>query len=182
MDDFITKALAERRSLKEALTDLRAKYQRRPSRELAEMIRHVEAEISHREMARRREKQASPDMSQISHPLGERNGTMTRQKANRPGIFPLEDNTRVTDAFADVCAGVNVLNGNVHITFASVVADHSEEPEPLRRVVSARVVMPIAGAAELRDLLTQLMDAVAAQGAVVPRQSASKVVTFKKPR
>jgi hypothetical protein len=48
MDDFLTKALAERRSLEEALTDLRAKYQRQPSPDLARMIRELEAEVSYR--------------------------------------------------------------------------------------------------------------------------------------
>lgn len=30
------------------------------------------------------------------------------------------------DVFADVCTGLNVLNGNVHLTSASVIADHRE--------------------------------------------------------
>ena len=104
------------------------------------------------------------------------------QRIARPAISPLADDLSVKDVFADSCAGLNVLNGNVHITFASVVADHSQERAPSRRLVSARVVMPVAGAAELRDLLKQLLDALAAQGVSLPEPSASTVVTpLKRP-
>lgn len=103
------------------------------------------------------------------------------QRINRPAILPLTDDPTVKETFADSCAGLNLLNGNVHITFASVVADHSDERAPSRRVVSGRVVMPVAGAAELRDLLTQLMDAVAAQEGSA-RRPAVTVVTPLRPK
>ena len=61
MDDFIAKALAERRSLEKALKDLRAKYERRPSPDLAEMIRQLELEISHRGFTRSPQKRARAD-------------------------------------------------------------------------------------------------------------------------
>jgi hypothetical protein len=38
MDEFFDKALADRRSLEQALSDLRAIYVRRPGADLAEMI------------------------------------------------------------------------------------------------------------------------------------------------
>src|SRR3954447_11186037 len=108
---------------------------------------------------------------------------MTQQRITRSSILPLAEDYRVSEAFADFCAGLNVVNGNVHITFASIVTDHSEEPAPARRVVSARVVLPVAGAVELRDLLTQLMDALSAQGTTIPQSSAPTVVTpLRKPR
>ncbi len=66
------------------------------------------------------------------------------QRIARPAISPLADDPTVRNVFADSCAGLNVLNGNVHITFASVIADHSQEGVPSRRLVSARVVMPVA--------------------------------------
>ena len=104
------------------------------------------------------------------------------QRIARPAISPLADDLTVRNAFADSCAGLNVLNGNVHMTFASVIADHSQEGVPSRRLVSARVVMPVAGAAELRDLLKQLLEMLAAQGVSVPEASASTVVTpLKRP-
>lgn len=108
---------------------------------------------------------------------------MAQQRITRASILPLVEDYGVREMFADFCAGLNVVNGNVHMTFASVVADHSEEPAPARRVVSARITLPVAGAVELRDLLIQLMDALAAQGANIPEPSASTVVTpLRKPR
>jgi hypothetical protein len=74
---------------------------------------------------------------------------------------PLMDDLSVKEAFADFCVGLNVLNGNFHMTFASVIADHRTDDAPHRRAVSARLVMPITGAIELRDLLTTAIEAVA---------------------
>jgi hypothetical protein len=62
------------------------------------------------------------------------------------------------------------------MTFASVTADHSADQAPTRRIVSARIVMPITGAIELRDLLTQLIDALTAQGVIVPETSSPTMV------
>jgi hypothetical protein len=107
---------------------------------------------------------------------------MSQQRITRSAILPLAEDLRVQSIFADFCAGLNVVNGNVHMTFASVVADHSEEPAPSRRIVSARLVLPIAGVVELRDLLGQLLDALAAQGASIPQTSAPTVVTPLRPR
>ena len=100
-----------------------------------------------------------------------------RQRIAHPAILPLANDLSVKEVFADACVGLNVLNGNVHFTFAAVVADHAEEHAPSRRVVSARVVMPIAGAAELRDLLAQLLEALDAQGVAATRASPPTVVT-----
>ena len=74
MDDFLTRALAERRSLKQALRDLRAKYQSQPSGDLAKMIERLEAEIEHRASARR---------SNAGQP-GEGKPFMTHQSIIRP--------------------------------------------------------------------------------------------------
>ena len=49
MGTFIDRVLAERRSLEQAIADLRAKYERDRDPDLAEMIRHGEAEILDRE-------------------------------------------------------------------------------------------------------------------------------------
>ena len=94
----------------------------------------------------------------------------------------LTDDPTVKDVFADSCAGLNVLNGNVHLTFASVVADHSETKAASKGVVSARIVLPVAGAVELRDLLSQMIDILAAQGDYLPRRTEPTVVTpIRKP-
>ena len=105
------------------------------------------------------------------------------QRSNRPKILALSDDLMVKDAFADSCAGLNILNGNLHITFASVIADHSGSQASSKRIVSARVVMPVAGAVELRDMLTQIIDALAARGESLPQASDSTVVTpLRKPQ
>jgi hypothetical protein len=94
----------------------------------------------------------------------------------RPAL-PLIDDVTLKDAFADFCAGLNFAHGNLHMTFASVTADHSIDDAPPRRIVSARIVMPITGAVELRDLLTQVIDALTAQGVIVPETPSPTVMT-----
>ena len=79
---------------------------------------------------------------------------------------PLVDDPSVKDAFCDQCAGLSFANGNVHLTFVSLTADHSSDPSPSRRAVSALLVIPINGAMELRDNLTSLIDLLQAQGAI----------------
>jgi len=49
MPTFIDRVLAERRTLQRALADFRAKYEKSPDPELADMIQHAEAEIADRE-------------------------------------------------------------------------------------------------------------------------------------
>jgi hypothetical protein len=46
MTDDLDEATRERRSMEEALADLRAKYEKRPTAELARMIQQLEAEIA----------------------------------------------------------------------------------------------------------------------------------------
>ena len=48
MDTFIARALAERRSLEQAIADLRVKHALEPHPDIAEMIRHGEAEMRDR--------------------------------------------------------------------------------------------------------------------------------------
>jgi hypothetical protein len=80
--------------------------------------------------------------------------------------LPLVDDPTVKDVFAEFCTGLNFVHGNLHLTFASVPADHSSQRAPSKRIVSARIVMPITGAIELRDLLTQIIEALTMQGVI----------------
>jgi hypothetical protein len=48
VSEFFDKALVERRSLEHVLSDLCARYERRPDPELAEKIQNLKTEISHR--------------------------------------------------------------------------------------------------------------------------------------
>jgi hypothetical protein len=78
--------------------------------------------------------------------------------------------------FAEFSTGLNFVYGNVHMTFASVTADHSSPRASSKRVVSARIVMPMIGAIELRDLLTQFIDALTAQGVIIPEPPTTTIV------
>jgi hypothetical protein len=80
--------------------------------------------------------------------------------------LPLVDDITLKDVFAEFCTALHFVHGNVHMTFASVTADHSSHRASSKRVVSGRIVMPIIGAIELRDLLTQIIDALKAQGVI----------------
>jgi response regulator RpfG family c-di-GMP phosphodiesterase len=53
MASFIDRVLAERRTLEQALADIRAKHDREPDPDLVNMIRHGEAELLDRMNFRR---------------------------------------------------------------------------------------------------------------------------------
>jgi hypothetical protein len=91
--------------------------------------------------------------------------------------LPLVDDPTVKDVFAEFCTGLNFVHGNLHMTFASVTADHSANRASSNRIVSARIVMPIIGAIELRDLLTQLIDALTEQGVITSEAPLPTIVT-----
>lgn len=96
---------------------------------------------------------------------------------DRSSTLPLADDGTVKDSFADFCTGLNFAHGNVHMTFASLPADHSRDDAPSKRVVSARIVMPITGAIELRDLLTEIINALTAQGVIIPELPSPTIIT-----
>ncbi len=83
--------------------------------------------------------------------------------ANKPtesaGV-PLFDNPHAPEVFADEAVGFFIHNGNVSITVASARVDHTKNPGPISRVVTGRLVMPLAGAqalaAGLYDFLKKL--------------------------
>jgi hypothetical protein len=79
---------------------------------------------------------------------------------------PYVEDLTIKDSFADGCAGLTFSNGNLHATFITITADHSQDPAPLKRVVSARIVMPIGAAIELRDTITSLLEKLIQQGLI----------------
>jgi hypothetical protein len=91
--------------------------------------------------------------------------------------LPLVDDHTIKEVFAEFCTGLNFVHGNLHMTFASVTADHSAPQAASKRTVSARIVMPIIGAVELRDLLTQLINALTEQGVINPESPLPTLVT-----
>ncbi len=86
--------------------------------------------------------------------------------------LPFVDDLTVKDIFADSCAGVSVANGNFHMTFAVVTADYTKDPVPATRKVCARLVIPISGAIEVRNILTRTLDVLTAQDALGPSSAA----------
>jgi hypothetical protein len=79
---------------------------------------------------------------------------------------PLAEDIRVKDAFADDCAGVAFVHGTIHLTFTSTTADHSRDPAPSKRIVSARLVLTPNAMMELADLLAKMTAALTAQGII----------------
>ena len=90
------------------------------------------------------------------------------QSTTQPVVIPLVEDISVKESFSDSYAGTSFVNGNVHITFTSITDDHTKDPTLSRRIVTARVVMSIAGAIDLRDTLTRLIDMLVAQGTAIP--------------
>ena len=74
---------------------------------------------------------------------------------------PLIDDERAPEAFADEAVGFLIHNGNVTITFAASRSDYASDNPNVRRVVMARIVMPIGGA---QDLALGLYDFLKSSG------------------
>jgi hypothetical protein len=91
--------------------------------------------------------------------------------------LPLVDDITVKDTVADTCVGVSVVAGSVHMTFASLTANHTINPAPLQRIVSSRLVMPIPSMVGLRDLLNQLIDALTTQGVITQTPTTPTIIT-----
>lgn len=67
---------------------------------------------------------------------------------------PLLSNPLGVEMFADEVAGIFTRAGIVRISFESLRANHDAEKSGTR-VIVGRVVLPLEGAARLRDLLVQ---------------------------
>lgn len=63
--------------------------------------------------------------------------------------IPLIDNPSAPCAYADEAFGFFINSGVVHITFTTAQVDHRSSPGPIRRVVVARLAMPVQGAQSL---------------------------------
>lgn len=85
-----------------------------------------------------------------------------------PNQPPLQNDDRVIEFYADAPVGVNFFNGNVHITFMTLRTDHSVEPSPQYRQVTARLVIPLAGAIDLQKSIAQIVSILQAQGVIQP--------------
>jgi len=81
-------------------------------------------------------------------------------KSSIPKRIPLAliENPFAPDLFADEAVGFLVVNNTMRITFASAKADHTTNAGTKTRVVTGRLVMPVAAADGLHRLLTTLID------------------------
>lgn len=83
-------------------------------------------------------------------------------------VPPLRNDDQVLEHYADGPVGVNFLNGNVHITFATLRSDHSSDPSPQYRHVTLRLVMPLAGMIDLQNNIAGIMSILQQQGLIQP--------------
>jgi hypothetical protein len=79
---------------------------------------------------------------------------------------PVVDDPSVAEVYTDNLAGMTINQGNVNLTFATVRADHSQTPATNNRKITSRLVMPIAVAANLHELLGQVIKDLEAKGMI----------------
>lgn len=69
-----------------------------------------------------------------------------------PGI-PIVDNGTAQEVFVSEAVGLVHNLGNYHISFAALIADHSNPDAPMARLVNLRIVIPVEAAHYLSDEL-----------------------------
>lgn len=87
-----------------------------------------------------------------------------------PTLVPpaLRNDDTVPEQYVDGAVGINFLNGNVHIIFATVRTDHSVNPVVQYRKVAVRLVIPLVGALELQNGISAFITNLQAQGLIQP--------------
>jgi hypothetical protein len=91
---------------------------------------------------------------------------MARPITQKQVRLPLIDNPTAPNLFADEAVGFFVVNNTMRITFAAARVDHTTNPGTQSRVVTGRLVMPIAAAENLHSLLSTLLENVKSRQAV----------------
>jgi hypothetical protein len=71
---------------------------------------------------------------------------------NIPGI-PIVDNGSAKEVFVSEAVGLVHNLGNYHLTFAGLIADHSNQEAPMARLVNLRIVIPVEAAHYMADEL-----------------------------
>jgi hypothetical protein len=80
------------------------------------------------------------------------------------GIPPLVDDPSVKEVYADNFVGASFTNGNLHLTFAAVRADHAAMPPTNERRVVERLVLSAVAANELQVNLARVMTDLESKG------------------
>lgn len=73
-------------------------------------------------------------------------------------VNPIIDNPHAPEVFASLATGILRVHDNVAITFESARSDYSQTLPTVNRVVIARLVMPIAAAANLAVILNGFLE------------------------
>jgi hypothetical protein len=81
---------------------------------------------------------------------------------------PIRNDDRILENYADTPVGFSFVNGNAHITFATLRMDHSADPPTQYRQVTLRLVIPLAGAIDLQSTIANLLSMLQRQGLVQP--------------
>jgi hypothetical protein len=72
--------------------------------------------------------------------------------------LPLIDNPSAPDLFADDVVGFFVVNNTMRITFAAAKADHTTNAGTKTRVVTGRLILPLAAAEGFHKLLGTIIE------------------------
>jgi len=81
---------------------------------------------------------------------------------------PLRDDPRILELYVDSPAGINFVNGNLHLTFITVRSDHSTDSPTQHRQVTLRMVIPLAGAIDLHGGINGILGLLQSQGVIQP--------------
>lgn len=79
---------------------------------------------------------------------------------------PLREDAGILERYVDALVGINFTNGIFNFTFATVRGDHSVEPPARYRQITARLVLPVSTAVQLRDGIGKILATLQAQGAI----------------
>jgi hypothetical protein len=90
------------------------------------------------------------------------------QTISMPPPPPLRNDDQVLEHYADGPVGVEFLSGNLHITFATLRADHAQDPAVRYRQVTLRMVLPLAGAIDLQNQIAGILTLLQQQGLIQP--------------
>lgn len=79
---------------------------------------------------------------------------------------PLVDDPAVREIYADELVGLSLNNGNVSMTFAVTRADHTKNPAPNFRRVTARVTVPVATLVNVENFLGPILKDMETKGII----------------
>jgi hypothetical protein len=88
---------------------------------------------------------------------------MSGESSEQP---PLVSGDEILEQYADGVAECTFLNGVLHLSFWTLRADGASEPARYCRKITARLVLPIAGAMELGERIGKMVTRLESQGTI----------------